>query len=34
MDHPRVSGVYVYPPFGSYKAVLQVIDVVKEKRGG
>jgi homocysteine S-methyltransferase len=32
MDHPRVNGTYVYPPFGSYKAVLSVIDVVKERR--
>ena len=32
MNHPRVSGVYVYPPFGSYKAVLNVIDVVKDRR--
>ncbi|MFZ5479620.1 MAG: bifunctional homocysteine S-methyltransferase/methylenetetrahydrofolate reductase [Myxococcota bacterium] len=32
MDHPRVRGVYVYPPFGSYKAVLRVIDVLKERK--
>jgi homocysteine S-methyltransferase len=25
-DHPRIRGAYIYPPFGSYKAVLQVID--------
>ncbi|MDP2306729.1 MAG: bifunctional homocysteine S-methyltransferase/methylenetetrahydrofolate reductase [Pseudomonadota bacterium] len=31
MNHPRISGTYVYPPFGSYKAVLSVIDVVKER---
>jgi homocysteine S-methyltransferase len=34
MTHPRVSGVYVYPPFGSYKAVLRVIDVAAERRAG
>lgn len=27
-DHPRVRGVYVYPPFGSYQAVLRVLDGV------
>jgi homocysteine S-methyltransferase len=32
MNHPRISGTYVYPPFGSYKAVLDVIDVTKERR--
>lgn len=32
MNHPRVSGVYVYPPFGSYKAVLRVIDVLGDRR--
>lgn len=31
MNHPRVNGVYVYPPFGSYKAVLRVVDVVRER---
>jgi 5,10-methylenetetrahydrofolate reductase len=25
-QHPRVQGAYVYPPFGSYKAVLRVVD--------
>lgn len=25
-EHPRVQGAYVYPPFGSYKAVLRVVD--------
>jgi homocysteine S-methyltransferase len=24
--HPRVRGVYVYPPFGSYRAVLRLLD--------
>lgn len=24
--HPRVKGVYVYPPFGSYRAVLRVLE--------
>lgn len=32
MNHPRVNGVYVYPPFGSYKAVLRVIDVLGDRR--
>ena len=27
-DHPRVNGVYIFPPFGSYKAVLKVLDVL------
>ncbi len=26
--HPRISGVYIYPPFGSYKAVLDVASVL------
>lgn len=25
-QHPRVSGAYIYPPFGSYKAVLRVLE--------
>jgi methionine synthase I (cobalamin-dependent)/5,10-methylenetetrahydrofolate reductase len=25
-DHPRVRGAYVFPPFGSYAAVLEVLD--------
>lgn len=28
--HPRVRGVYVYPPFGSYRAVLRVLDGIIE----
>ena len=24
--HPRVSGAYVYPPFGSYEAVIRVVE--------
>jgi methionine synthase / methylenetetrahydrofolate reductase(NADPH) len=28
--HPRVSGVYVYPPFGSYRAVLKVLEGILE----
>jgi homocysteine S-methyltransferase len=32
MDHPRVSGAYVYPPFGNYEAVLRVLDVVPAER--
>ena len=27
-QHDRISGVYIYPPFGSYKAVLKVIEVI------
>jgi methionine synthase / methylenetetrahydrofolate reductase(NADPH) len=27
-QHPRISGVYIYPPFGSYKAVLDVAGVL------
>ena len=27
-DHPRINGAYIYPPFGSYKAVLKVIEVL------
>lgn len=25
-DHPRIAGAYVYPPFGSYRAVLRLLD--------
>lgn len=32
MDHPRLAGVYVYPPFGSYKAVLRVVEVLKGRK--
>ncbi len=32
VDHPRVNGVYIYPPFGSYKAVLRLIDVIDQRR--
>jgi len=28
MAHPRIRGTYVYPPFGSYKAVLRVLEGV------
>lgn len=31
-SHPRIQGTYVYPPFGSYKAVLKVIEVVEDRR--
>lgn len=27
-EHPRIRGTYVYPPFGSYKAVLRLLDGV------
>ncbi len=30
--HPRICGTYVYPPFGSYKAVLRVIEVLEDVR--
>ncbi len=30
-QHPRVNGVYVYPPFGSYKAVLRVLDIIRDR---
>jgi hypothetical protein len=33
MNHPRIAGTYVYPPFGSYKAVLSVVDVLKDRKG-
>ena len=29
--HPRVCGAYVYPPFGSYKAVLRLVDVLGDR---
>ena len=29
-EHPRINGAYIYPPFGSYKAVLKVIEVLQE----
>lgn len=25
-NHPRIRGAYIYPPFGSYRAILRVID--------
>ena len=28
--HPRIRGVYVYPPFGSYRAVLRLLDGILE----
>ncbi len=33
MNHPRLAGTYVYPPFGSYKAVLRVIEVLADRVG-
>ncbi len=33
MNHPRVAGAYIYPPFGSYKAVLRVVEVLAQRRG-
>ncbi|MCO4743544.1 MAG: methylenetetrahydrofolate reductase, partial [Proteobacteria bacterium] len=30
--HPRVSGVYIYPPFGSYRAVLRVAEALGSDR--
>ncbi len=32
VGHPRVSGVYMYPPFGSYKAVLRLLEVLAPRR--
>ena len=32
VNHPRVNGVYIYPPFGSYTAVLRILDVIAERR--
>jgi len=29
-DHDRIAGTYVFPPLGSYKAVLQVLDGIIE----
>jgi len=29
--HPRVCGAYVYPPFGSYKAVLRLVGALGER---
>jgi methionine synthase I (cobalamin-dependent)/5,10-methylenetetrahydrofolate reductase len=31
--HPRISGAYIYPPFGSYKAVLRVVDGIVDLQG-
>ncbi len=31
-QHPRICGTYVYPPFGSYKAVLRVVEVLDDVR--
>lgn len=28
--HPRINGAYIYPPFGSYKAVLDVVNVLAD----
>lgn len=30
--HPRVKGVYIYPPFGIYKKVLDVVDALGSDR--
>ena len=32
-EHPRVNGAYIYPPFGSYKAVLRVVEGVVDLAG-
>ncbi len=29
--HPRISGAYIYPPFGSYKAVLRVVEALEDR---
>ncbi|TNE89237.1 MAG: bifunctional homocysteine S-methyltransferase/methylenetetrahydrofolate reductase [Deltaproteobacteria bacterium] len=31
-EHPRIAGVYIYPPFGSYKAVLKVVEALGSDR--
>jgi homocysteine S-methyltransferase len=28
-NHPRINGAYVYPPFGSYQRVLDVVDGIR-----
>ncbi len=33
MNHPRIAGAYIYPPFGSYRAVLRVVEVLKDRKG-
>lgn len=33
-DHPRINGAYIYPPFGSYRAVLKVVDGLLDTRWG
>ncbi len=30
--HPRICGTYVYPPFGSYRAVMRVVEVLEDVR--
>jgi len=30
VKHPRICGAYIYPPFGSYKAVMDVVSVLDE----
>ena len=30
--HPRLNGAYIYPPFGSYKAVLRVVEVLEDRQ--
>ncbi|MCP4807354.1 MAG: bifunctional homocysteine S-methyltransferase/methylenetetrahydrofolate reductase [Proteobacteria bacterium] len=32
-EHPRVNGAYIYPPFGSYKAVLKVVEGIVDLKG-
>ena len=27
-EHPRIKGVYIYPPFGSYEAVMRVVEAL------
>ena len=33
-DHPRIRGAYIYPPFGSYRAILRVIDGLIDTNSG
>ena len=32
-EHPRVNGAYIYPPFGSYKAVIRVVEGIVDLQG-
>ena len=32
-SHPRVRGAYIYPPFGSYQAVIRVVEGIVDLQG-